>query len=245
MNWRQTVRAETARFDARIVSAFTMACVVIVTYFYYFRSPMNLLPHSMGRITMDRLALYRYFAWHGGAFIILFIAPFLSMTIINHFSSRKYSPISYTFNLGDYKTGAILTLLFTSVTVSIHYILVLAGFISPEYYPMCKSPLIEKYFLVFFLFETFQFVYIISFEYFFRGFILFESAKIFGNNALVVTLLPYIMIKFGKPPIEIYTAILVGLALSYMTLKTRSFWYAAIAHGLLATIVDVLSAYVN
>ncbi len=241
MNWRQVVKAEVAQFDARIVSIFMIACIVIVTYFYYFRSPMNLLPESMGRVTMDKLALYRYLAWHTGAFIILFIVPFLSMSIINHFSSRKYSPFSYTFTLGDFKTGALLSLLFVIVTVSIHYILVIAGLINSDYYPMCKSPLIEKYFLIFLLFEVFQFIYVISFEYFFRGFILLESAKIFGNNAIVVTLLPYIMIKFGKPPIEIYTAIIVGIALGYMTLKSRSFWYAAVAHGLLSTIVDVLS----
>ncbi|MDA8139957.1 MAG: CPBP family intramembrane metalloprotease [Desulfobacteraceae bacterium] len=243
MSWKQSFRREIAKFDGRIVVTFMLACMVIITYQYYFQSPIDYFQSLVRKVSADEALLYQSMAWHLGSFFMLMIVPITSMGIMNRFSARKFSPYKYTFKLGDYKTGIKLALLFAVITVGIHLLLVAFGVIVADIYPACKSQLIRRYFLVFVLFECSQCLYMTGFEYFFRGFLLIEAQAVFGNNALAITLLPYIIIKFGKPPVEIYTAIIVGLVLGYMTIRTRSFWYAALAHSLLATAVDVFAVY--
>lgn len=241
MTRKRTVWEELNQFDIRIVMVFAIACVVIITYQYYGRPLFDFLLRYIAGIGGQTHSLYKSMAWHLGSFLMLFAVPLSAMGLVDRFTSRKYSPFKYTFTLGDYKTGLKLVALFVSVTVSIHVLLTLFGVIPEGIYPSCKSPLIRQYLLVFLLFELTQCLYMFGFEYFFRGFLVIEAEALFGNNALAVTLLPYIMIKFGKPPVEIYTAILVGIALAYMTIRTRSFVYAALSHFLLAAIVDVIS----
>lgn len=240
MTWKASAREELNRFDARIVMVFAITCVVIVSYQYFSRLPLDLLLERLAGGKGTR-SYYQSISWHLGSFFMLFVVPLAAMGLLNRFSLRKLSPLRYTFALGDYKAGLKLVLLFVGVAISIHLMLVLLGVIPPDGYPACKSRLIRESVLFFILFEFSQCLYMLSFEYFFRGFALIEAEAVFGDNALAVTLLPYIMIKLGKPPVEIYTAILVGIALAYMTIRTRSFWYAALSHCLLATMVDVMA----
>ncbi|MBI5895518.1 MAG: CPBP family intramembrane metalloprotease, partial [Desulfobacterales bacterium] len=188
--------------------------------------------------TAEALSLYKYVFSHAGSFLVLFVVPLLFLVILNRFSSDRFSPLKYTFTLGDFRLGWKLVVLFVGICFAFHVALAPSGI-----YPVCKSGLIRQSIAFFLLFEFFQCLYMIGFEYFFRGYILIEASRIFGPNALAITLLPYIIMKFGKPPFEIYTAILVGLALGYMTIRTRSFWYAAGAHALLATMVDTWEYY--
>lgn len=238
MQWIRSLGQEMGRFDGRLIIVTAFSCALIVSYHYYFQSPIDFFRPYLRHAGPDALGLYKFLLSHAGTFLLLFVLPLIFLTGLDRLSSDSFSPLKYTFTLGDFRLGWKLVVVFVGVCFAFH-----VAFAPPGIYPLCKSGLIRQSILLFLLFEGFQCLYMIGFEYFFRGFLLIESSRIFGPNAIVVTLLPYILIKIGKPPFEIYTAILVGLALAYMTLRTRSFWYAAMAHGLLAATVDVWEYY--
>jgi membrane protease YdiL (CAAX protease family) len=234
MQWTRTVRQELAHFDGRWIMVVAFSCALIVSHQYFFHAPIDFFRSCLRHANPEAATLYKFLFSHAATFLLLFIVPLLFLTFVNRWSADDFSPLKYTFTLGDFRVGWKLVVLFAGVCFGFHVAFAPAGI-----YPLCKSGLVQQSIFYFLLFELFQCLYMVGFEYFFRGYILIEASRIFGPNALAITLLPYIIMKFGKPPFEIYTAILVGLALGYMTLRTRSFWYAAASHALLATVVDV------
>jgi membrane protease YdiL (CAAX protease family) len=59
--------------------------------------------------------------------------------------------------------------------------------------------------------------------------------------AVFVMIVPYNMIHFQKPGLEALAAILGGLVLGSLSLKTRSIWWGAMLHLAVAGTMDVLS----
>ncbi|MBN2803269.1 MAG: CPBP family intramembrane metalloprotease [Deltaproteobacteria bacterium] len=108
-----------------------------------------------------------------------------------------------------------------------------------EYYPFytqsMRSPLD---------FWTWELLYAIQFfalEFFFRGFILQLTKKAMGASAIIAMMLPYVMIHFGKPMPECFGAIIAGIILGTLALKTRSIWAGFLLHTSVALSMDVAS----
>jgi len=83
-----------------------------------------------------------------------------------------------------------------------------------------------------------QFVFL---EFFFRGFLLHACRPAFGANALFVMSVPYLMIHFAKPWPEATGAILFGLLLGILALRSRSIWGGAAVHMTVALSMDMLA----
>jgi len=81
----------------------------------------------------------------------------------------------------------------------------------------------------------------IALEYFFRGFILFNLEPKMGKMAVLVAMLPYCMIHFGKPFPETIGSIIAGIVLGVMALKSRSVIPGIILHYCVAITMDLLS----
>jgi len=81
----------------------------------------------------------------------------------------------------------------------------------------------------------------ISLEFFFRGFLLQGLRRAFGANAIFVMMIPYCMIHYGKPMMETWGAILAGLLLGTLAMRTRSIWGGVLIHIGVATTMDVLA----
>jgi membrane protease YdiL (CAAX protease family) len=76
-------------------------------------------------------------------------------------------------------------------------------------------------------------------EFLFRGFILFAVARAYGPWAGVLAgIIPYVLIHTGKAPIEAFGSLLVGMALAWLALKTRSVWYGILLHGSIALLFN-------
>jgi membrane protease YdiL (CAAX protease family) len=81
----------------------------------------------------------------------------------------------------------------------------------------------------------------VALEVFFRGFILQGLRRAMGANAIFVMIVPYCMIHYGKPLPETCGAILAGVILGTLAMRTKSIWGGALIHIGVATTMDVLA----
>jgi membrane protease YdiL (CAAX protease family) len=87
-------------------------------------------------------------------------------------------------------------------------------------------------------------VYGISFftvEFFYRGFLLAMLRPRFGETAVFVALIPYVMIHFPKPPAETLGSVLTGSVLGLLAMRTRSIWGGFALHVAVAYTMDALA----
>jgi len=81
----------------------------------------------------------------------------------------------------------------------------------------------------------------VALEFFFRGFLLHGLRRALGGNAIFVMIVPYCMIHFGKPFVETLGAIIAGLVLGTLAMRTRSIWGGVVIHICVAVTMDVLA----
>jgi membrane protease YdiL (CAAX protease family) len=79
----------------------------------------------------------------------------------------------------------------------------------------------------------------VALEFFFRGFMVHGLAPRLGYAAIFAMVVPYNMLHFGKPMPEALAAIVGGIVLGTLSLKTRSIWWGAALHISIALTMDV------
>ena len=75
-------------------------------------------------------------------------------------------------------------------------------------------------------------------EFFFRGFMLRGMAAELGSMAVMVMMIPYCMIHFGKPLPECLGSILSGMVLGTIAMDTGSIWGGVTIHVAVAWLMD-------
>ena len=91
-------------------------------------------------------------------------------------------------------------------------------------------------------FLAWEFLYLTQFvclEFFFRGFFLNALRPALGANAIWVMCVPYLMIHFPKLWLEATGAILFGLFLGILALRSRSIWGGVLVHAGVAVTMDI------
>jgi membrane protease YdiL (CAAX protease family) len=81
----------------------------------------------------------------------------------------------------------------------------------------------------------------VALEFFFRGFLLHTLKRDLGAYALFVSVVPYCMIHFQKPLPEALGAIVAGVVLGTLSLRTGSVLGGAAVHVAVAVTMDVLA----
>jgi membrane protease YdiL (CAAX protease family) len=89
------------------------------------------------------------------------------------------------------------------------------------------------------LWEALYFCQFVALEFFFRGFLLHPLRRSLGSYAIFVMVVPYCMIHFGKPFLECFAAIIAGVVLGTLSLRTRSIWCGAMIHISVAFTMDI------
>lgn len=89
------------------------------------------------------------------------------------------------------------------------------------------------------LYELRYFFVFLSGEAFWRGFLVFGLFRRFGWHALSVAMVPYVIVHFGKPPIETLGAIVTAYVLGYLAIKHRSFLFGVALHFSVALLMDL------
>jgi membrane protease YdiL (CAAX protease family) len=76
-------------------------------------------------------------------------------------------------------------------------------------------------------------------EFLFRGFLVESGRRSLGSHAIFAMVVPYVMIHFGKPAAETFGAIIAGVVLGTLAMRSRSIWAGFFVHETIAVAMDV------
>ncbi|MFT3925412.1 MAG: CPBP family intramembrane metalloprotease [Myxococcales bacterium] len=119
---------------------------------------------------------------------------------------------------------------------------ILLAAIRPEfssYYPFYKRAGESWFDLL--AWELMYAAHFVALEFFFRGFWLESSRRALGVYAIAFMVVPYCMIHFTKPLLEVVAAIPAGVVLGLLAMRTRSIWGGAALHVAVAFTMDAVA----
>jgi membrane protease YdiL (CAAX protease family) len=108
-----------------------------------------------------------------------------------------------------------------------------------SYYPFYRNSSRSVYDLL--AWEAMYFLQFFALEIFFRGFWLGALRRSFGSGAIFAMAVPYCMIHYGKPFLEANGAIVAGIALGSLSMKTKSIYQGFLVHITVAGLMDFLA----
>jgi membrane protease YdiL (CAAX protease family) len=109
------------------------------------------------------------------------------------------------------------------------------------YYPFYKQS--PRSWFDFLTWEAMYFLQFFALELFFRGWMLGALRRNFGAGAIFVMAVPYCMIHYGKPYLESNGAIVAGVVLGSLAMRTRSIYAGFLVHITVAFAMDLLSLW--
>ncbi len=178
--------------------------------------------------------LYAHFWQFAIFFILMFVIPLIIIKTI-----FKEPLSSYGFKVGDKKFGLIFAV-FAIIFLVIPLIYI--GSKMPDVrseYPLAKI-LLTRPDLIFCYESVYVVFYYFAWEFFFRGFLLFGLKERFGGlNAVLIQTISSCLVHIGKPESEIIGAIIVGIILGVVALRSRSIWYVFLIHVTIGVLTDV------
>lgn len=216
-----------------VVLACVSVCLLLLHYGKYSQNMALLLGGELTGALQNsgwyELAAYCWWtSFHLLAFILL---PWL---VIRGLLREKMRDFGWRINETAYHWRGYLLLL---SPILIFVVLVSFGEDFVTHYPFYRQAGRSWFdFLVWELLYLSQFVFL---EFFFRGFMLNALRPAIGANAVWVMCVPYLMIHFPKLWLEATGAILFGLFLGILALRSRSIWGGVLVHAGVALSMDI------
>jgi membrane protease YdiL (CAAX protease family) len=107
------------------------------------------------------------------------------------------------------------------------------------YYPFYKTS--QRSWFDFLAWEAMYFAQFFALEMFFRGWWLGVLRRSFGSGAIFAMAVPYCMIHYGKPYLEACGAVVAGIFLGSLSMKTKSIYQGFMLHITIAALMDWLA----
>jgi len=219
--------------DKKVIIIF-LSIAVLQTVSYYFTSRrffrLNLFPFFED---YENVFLIEYLYWFIGDFFTYFLIPLVIIRIL-----LKERIKDYGLSLGEYKAGITITLLFLALMLPLVWIVSALPAFS-QTYPHLSSA--KSSWRIFLLYETGMLIYMFSWEFVWRGFMLFGLKEKFGYYAVLIQMIPFLILHNGKPAPETFGAIIAGIALGILALRTNSIVYCVITHMSVMFSIDLIS----
>jgi hypothetical protein len=184
--------------------------------------------------------LYSLAGWAIGCIVFYFVLPALIVKVV--FWERLSD---YGFKLrGAFADGWVYLVFFALVGPLVLIVSTNEHF--QDTYPFYRLPKGEPLWPTFWAWELLYALQFLALEFFFRGFMVHGLRPKLGAYSIPVMMIPYCMIHMlgrGKPLPETLASILAGLALGFMSLRTRSVLLGAAIHISVALSMDFASLW--
>lgn len=145
----------------------------------------------------------------------------------------RESPAAYGVQVGNWKLGLLLTLGGIAL-------------MAPILWLVARTPAFQAYYshmkLAWPALAFDNALHLFSWEFFFRGFLLFGLARRYGDDAIFLQAIPFAIAHFGKPELETLSTIFGGAAFGYVALKTNSMLYPFLVHWFVQVFTIALAA---
>lgn len=193
-----------------------------------FNNSSNKLQYLLQKEGMLSLASYTW--WTGWHIIGYVLVPYL---FIKYGLKTNFLSMGWRFN--DTRKHAFSYLLLLS-PVLIFVFITSFGSEFVNHYPFYK--LAGRSWFDLLIWELLYLTQFICLEFFFRGFMLNALRPAIGSNAVWVMCVPYMMIHLPKLWLEAMGAILFGLFLGILAIRSRSIWGGVAVHAGVALAMD-------
>jgi membrane protease YdiL (CAAX protease family) len=238
--WRARLASD-HRLDIRPFVALALCALILTMQEYYggratFDETIRpiLMQLDLKHPKWIRLAKYDElygFCWWSFSRVAGYVTPFFVWKLV----FREDSLLDMGLRLrGFFKHAKIYGLFLAIVLPAMYLVSRRPDFGS--YYPFYKSS--SRSWYDFLSWEGVYFAQFFGLEMFFRGFLLGALRRSFGSGAIFAMAVPYCMIHFGKPFLEANAAIVAGVALGSLSMKTKSIYQGFLVHITVAALMD-------
>jgi membrane protease YdiL (CAAX protease family) len=222
------------RLDAGAVAVPTAAAALFVVSHYQGNTGTwpRLAQHLPDLGAAAGIASHLY--WFGATVLFLALAPLAVLWLLGEPFAE------YGLGAGHWRLGLRLAALLLALMLPV----VLVASRVPafaDHYPLAGAA--ASSLRLFAVYEAGYALYFVAWEMMFRSFLLFGLYRRVGLAAVYVQALPFALLHFGKPEAEALGSIVAAVALGYLALRTRSFWWGALLHAGVAFSMDVAAAW--
>lgn len=163
--------------------------------------------------------------------LIYGISPFIVFFLFRH------QPRDFGISLGRVRQWSKELLLFYLVMIVI--LLIAFKFTNlKDVYPLFRRA--GTSLELFLLYQAVQLFHMFTWEFFFRGYMLFGLEKKIGRTSILVQAIPFAIMHYRKPALEAYGSIFAGIFLGIIALRARSFLPCALLHFGVALTADII-----
>lgn len=175
--------------------------------------------------------------WVFVLFVFYFIVPAL---VVKIFFKEKLSDYGLKLK-GSFKDYWIYIVMLCVMVPLVAFFSTTTSFQAK--YPFYDLSPGEKLFPNFWIWQVLYFLQFFALEFFFRGFMVHGLKHRFGIYSVLVMTIPYCMIHFGKPFPETIAAIIAGIVLGILSLKTRSILLGVAIHYSVGLLMDLAALW--
>ena len=148
----------------------------------------------------------------------------------------RFRPRELGLGLGSVRDWLPLTLLYLGIFLPLHTIAPLNPAIRDYYIGEPFDPLTSLWTTA---------LYLIGWEFLFRGFLLFGLKKRLGETAILIQMIPFTLAHVGKPEVETLSCIISGIWWGYVCYRGQSFWPGVLMHLAVNYYTSSLLAYLT
>jgi len=242
--YRQKLVAE-KKFDFRPIAVLCITAVVLTMQEYYGGAAFynheirpwlaELAAHGSHWVKMAKYDEYYSFCWWSAARVVGYVLiPFPIWKLL--------FPKDSLLDMGFRTKGFFSHIWIYGVCLAFVIPAMLLVSRQPDfgsYYPFYKHASRSWFDLI--LWEAIYFAQFLSLEMFFRGWIVGALRKTMGSGAIFAMAVPYCMIHYGKPYLEANGAIVAGVVLGSLAMRTRSIYAGFLVHITVAFSMDFLA----
>jgi CAAX protease family protein len=232
----RNLSSELHKLDSKTVTIF-LSSTILLTISWYFSNPKffneAFVFHQSFSLIIEDLISFSY--WFLTDSILFLVIPFFIVSLL-----FREKICSYGISFGKGNIGFPITVVSIFIFIPIIYFISYSEkFVS--YFPLMESA--KNDLAIFIIYEFLFLLFLFSWEFIFRGFILFGLEKKFGLYSIFIQMIPFVLLHNGKPFLETFASIYGAIFLGYLALRTRSIYYGFLIHAFILLSLDLIAYF--